>query len=425
MLGSTDAALPVKPTTSASPAQVTPQVPSRPGALEPGSVLAQALFQLYTGQPVTKVDSPPGAGKSTLVAQAVTHLFENTDMSIVVAVFTNQQGADLSEKIAAELGPGKDGNPRVRAGSGNIVPRDGVLAANAPREGAREVVVRTVASCKVAPPKVDLLVIDEAYQTTFADFADAADLAAQVLVVGDPGQIGPVVSFNAEAWERMKAAPHMRCPDVLSQRDDVAQLTLPSSYRLGPQTVATIAPLYDFAFDSLRPQRSIQGHDGEIRTVRVPVRETEYDIETMRTVATLAASYVGMTVVESMPDGTTAARLLTARDVAVVVSRNTQVSAVEALLVESGFALGEFTVGSADRLQGGQWHAVVAVDPALAAAGSGHALSSGRLCVMLSRHMSHLTWVCDETWEDTLAASEDTVDAAKGAAVRALLEDFV
>jgi len=397
--------------------------PTRPRDPEPGSPLALALYEIYTGKPVVMVDSPPGAGKSTLVARAVSHLFDATDATIVVAVFTNDQGADLSERIAAELGPDHEGVPRVRAGSANIPEAEGVL-----RPGdfpdRRCVTVRTVASCKASPPRCDVLVVDEAYQTTFADFADAADFADQVLVVGDPGQIGPVIAFSSDAWDRMKRAPHMRCPEVLLQREDVTRLTLPATYRLGPQTTRVIAPLYDFAFDSRRPLRRLEGLDGEIAVVNVPVREKEYDLDTIGTVVAAASSYVGRTVIETGPNGVETSRALTERDVAIVVSRNAQVSAVEALLLAAGFSVGDFTVGSADRLQGGQWHAVVAVDPALAGAGSGHALSSGRLCVMLSRHMTHLTWVYDDSWSETLAEYEDTTDAAKGTAVRTLLAEL-
>ena len=63
--------------------------------------------------------------------------------------------------------------------------------------------------------------------------------------------------------------------------------------------------------------------------------------------------------------------------------------------------------------------AVVAVDPTLSGAESEHALSSGRLCVMTSRHMTHLTWVYDEGWEDVLEQAADSGDAGRAAAVRA------
>ena len=105
----------------------------------------------------------------------------------------------------------------------------------------------------------------------------------------------------------------------------------------------------------------------------------------------------------------------------VVVSHNVQSSSVKALLDAPG--LGQVTVGTADRLQGGQWHVTVAVDPLIghSAAGS-HQLSPGRLCVMASRHMTHLAWVHDGEWADRLAEVADSpADAAVGLQVRKAL----
>jgi len=63
------------------------------------------------------------------------------------------------------------------------------------------------------------------------------------------------------------------------------------------------------------------------------------------------------------------------------------------------------TVGTADRLQGGEWSAVVALDPIAGGISSEHHTSVGRLCVMGSRHSAHLTWVHDGTWEQSLSQS--------------------
>lgn len=61
------------------------------------------------------------------------------------------------------------------------------------------------------------------------------------------------------------------------------------------------------------------------------------------------------------------------------------------------------TVGTADKFQGGQWHAVIALDSVIGHKLTGaHQMSNGRLGVMASRHMTHLTWVHDGTWEDPM-----------------------
>jgi len=81
------------------------------------------------------------------------------------------------------------------------------------------------------------------------------------------------------------------------------------------------------------------------------------------------------------------------------VSHNAQASVVHAQL--RGRDVDGVTVGTADSLQGGQWAAVVALDPLTGADGlPAHAASAGRLCVMASRHYAHLTWVHDGAWRE-------------------------
>ncbi|GEL47176.1 helicase [Cellulomonas hominis] len=386
-----------------------------------GTPQAASLRDLLAGHPAVLCDSPPGAGKSTMVAKVVSWLHTHTDATVAVATFTNEQGTAIAAAISHELGVDGRGLPQVQVASRNMAVPAGAAAPGA-RTGSNPVTVRTVASCKINPPDVDVMVFDEAYQVTFADFSKAADRAEQVLLVGDPGQIGPVIAFNVGAWSHLRQAPQMRAPEVLAARNGVARHSLQHTYRLGPDTAAAIAPLYPFTFDSARPERHLDGLDGEIACVLVPERPDPYDLATMRSVARAATDYVGRVLVERDENGRPRTRPLGQDDVAIVVSRNAQASALEALLLEAGVP--GITVGTADRLQGGQWHAVVAVDPTLSGAESEHALSSGRLCVMTSRHMTHLTWVYDPGWEDVLEQASDPEDAGRAASVRAALVTY-
>src|SRR5699024_12373345 len=51
--------------------------------------------------------------------------------------------------------------------------------------------VSTVASCRSRAPECDLLIFDEAYQATYADVLRSAENKSELLLVGDPVQIGP------------------------------------------------------------------------------------------------------------------------------------------------------------------------------------------------------------------------------------------
>ena len=94
------------------------------------------------------------------------------------------------------------------------------------------------------------------------------------------------------------------------------------------------------------------------------------------------------------------------------MSHNAQASVVHALL--RGRDIVGVTSRTADSLQGGQWAAVVALDPLTGAEGlPAHAASPGRLCVMASRHYAHLTWVHDGAWRDVTHGDDRVAHRAR------------
>ena len=409
-------------------------VPAEPGAavaeprgrnLEAGSVLAKTLYSVWSGAPVTVVNSPPGAGKTTLVTEIVAHLKERTDLRIVIESPTKRGAHDLAGRIAAELGPDYEGNPQVALSVRQMDPPAGASKGGTEDGGRNIPVVRTVASCRMSPPECDLIIIDEAYQVTFSDAAASADQARQILLVGDPGQIGPVITADVTAFRGRETAPHMRAPEVFSRMEGAAVHALENTFRVGAATVEAIAPLYDFEFGSLRPDRHLLDADGdevpEILSLEVPVAATFDSLDTLVRVARCASEMIGRELVEFAADGTESRRVLEAADVAVVVAHNAQSSGIAAIL--HAMHIEGVMVGTADKMQGGQWQAVIALDPCVGYVTAGsHQLSPGRLCVMASRHMTHLTWIHDGGWEAALSTPEaDPAEAALGLEVRRVL----
>lgn len=371
--------------------------------LEPGSTTAQALFRVWQGYRATVVDSPPGAGKSLLVATVVAHLAARSGLRVVVATPTRPQAQDIAIGIARRIAKPSSVSLAL-SGALEAVDVEGrgfleiKLGAQGAKPTAGRVVVRTLASCALAPPEADVLVIDEAYQSTYADVATASDRCTQLLLVGDPGQIGPVVTVDTTEWERMDAGPHRRTPEVVSRMPDAQVLNLTQTYRFGQETVDVIAPMYAFPFTSARSPRMVVG-EAEVASCRSKSTGDAYSMALMQEVADRAVALVGKTLrVDGEPD-----RKIEPADIAVVAARNVQVNSLRALMNSAGMA--ETTVGTADKLQGGQWEAVVALDPLVGATDGGataHGLSLGRLCVMLSRHKAHLTWVHDGEWAEAL-----------------------
>lgn len=415
-------------TTPTSSQASAPAGPVRPAPLRYGSVAARALYELWSGTSVVVVNSPPGAGKTTLVAEVVHNLLDKgMGASIGIATPTRRAAADIAGRVAETLNS-KD--PATAAGNvhltlSNIRPderRQGVASVTFAGNPAQTVKVSTIASCTIKQPQYDLLIIDEAYQVTLDQLVRAAANCTQLLLVGDPGQIGPVVTANTGPWEGASTQPHRRAPEIVSDYPDATVLNLTSTYRVGADTVEVISPLYGFDFDSLRPDRHIALRDGrrlpEVGHVRIGEAPNTTDLRHMRQVVEVARQMVGAALHETV-DGTETTRTLTPADVAVVVSHNSQSNGVMVLLDELG--LGEVVVGTADKLQGGQWPAVVALDPVVGHRRlSEHQLNLGRLCVMLSRHQAALVWVHDGQADGLLAphVADGSADAATGLEVR-------
>ena len=398
------------PRVEPSPEEVTSarQVPAWE-TLVPGSVLSQALYETVSGRRVTIIDSPPGSGKTTLLVNAALWLGANTDLTVTVAAPTRAAAISVAERLAD-----------VHEQASVVLALNGVdkassKAIHTPGSGAfqgeaGDIVVRTMASLAMSTSTTsDLLIVDEAYQSTFASLTAAAKGSEQVLMVGDPGQIGPVTTTDTSVFDDSPYPPHGRAPDVLRSHPSAKVLHLPTSYRLGTRTVEAIAPLYGFSFDSSRPDRRIDGHE-EIESVQI---DQSNAVDLYADVARLAGTYVGKEVITT--DGS---RPLTPSDVCVVAGDNMAVNGIAGFLSAMGNYPG-ITVGTADRLQGGQWHAVIALDPlASASTVSEHHLALGRLCVMASRHMTHLTWVHSSDWQNLIEAHEVVEESATMIQVR-------
>lgn len=361
--------------------------------LVPGSATARALYSVWSGEPIVTVASPPGGGKSTLIVELVAHLVTRAAMTVRIGCPTNAQVRSLSDRLSAELPDEYRSRVRVMT-----------LAAAGSKWAQRK-----------GPTQVsdggDLFIVDEAYQASFADvIAATGDDYKQILLVGDPGQIGPVVTTNVGPYVDSKSPPHVRALDVFRARADAVNHNIDGTYRFGPATVAAIAPLYDFPFGTHRPARHLVGRDGtvwpELASMAV-VCDSVTDTAIGAAIRERVQQLLHTRPVDADDDSGAPASMLGQHDIAVVVARNTQRVLVQGLLAAE--YLDGVTVGTSDSLQGGQWRAVIALDP-LAGAESltDHTTNLGRLCVMASRHTTHLTWVHAPNWRDLLTGDEAT-----------------
>ncbi|MEN0072410.1 MAG: AAA family ATPase [Propionicimonas sp.] len=404
------------PTRPASNPTPTPAPAPPPAPHMTNRALARALFTVWSGDPAVVVDSPPGAGKTHLITHLAHQLRTRAGMTVAVAAQTRAQALDVANRTAATGAPTAlcVANPRVRpTGLDQAV----IATKSGAMNSAAHVTIATTARWQWSKmPRHDVLLVDEAYQLTFGDLGTLGALADQVVLVGDPGQIAPVVTGSTRRWENWTAGPQVPAPAALvaAHGEDVSVLHLPQTWRLGPDTTALIAPLYPtLQFTSARPPRHVTDATGtplpEYRAVPVARTTSPSDPVLALTAASAARDLIGTAHVHD-PDGT---HTLTPDRVAVIAPHVDQAALIAAALAD----LPGVFVGTINQAQGLERDVVVAVHPL-----AGHADAEsfgadlGRLCVALSRHRAHLSVVVDDHLPTVLdRASRDDASGAVAA----------
>lgn len=394
-----------------APAQASVHAPVQPvaaGHLQ-DPVLARALFAAWSGDRAVVIASPPGAGKTRRVTQLADQLTRRAGLAVAVAAQTRAQALDVTSRIAALGCPvtliGKARTPRPDG----LHPAATWLTAESGLRTTRGVVVATTARWRYLDPalyRADVLVVEEAWQSTFADFGALGGLAGQFVMVGDPGQIDPVVTGDTTRWDRWDTGPQRPAPEAFTAAFPgvATELRLDTTWRLGPVTTALIQPAFypDLPFTSARPPRHIT-LDGtslpELAATALDLPGGTSDPALARAAAGLARDLLrGGTL--HPHDGP--ARPLTEQDIAVIAPHVDQATAVAARLTDLPGVL----VGTINQVQGSEREAVIAVHPLaghrdLAA----HTAGTGRLCVALSRHRCHAHVLTDTATPAVLRAA--------------------
>nr|WP_209499028.1 AAA domain-containing protein [Streptomyces sp. PvR006] len=388
------------------------------------------------------VDSPPGAGKSTLVVRAALELAAAGRPLMVVAQ-TNAQVDDLVLRLAEK-------EPDLEVGrlhSNDSDPYDKALddlenvrkSAKAGELTGLPVVLSTAAKwghVKNVEPWAHAIV-DEAYQMRSDALLAVAGLFERALFVGDPGQLDPFSVVGAEQWAGLSYDPSASAVStLLAHNPDLPQHRLPVSWRLP----ASAAPLVSDAFYPFTPFRSGTGHgdrrlsfsvasdgSGPDRVLdeaaesgwgllELPARHTpRTDPEAVGAVAVVVRRLLdrGGAAVSERAE---AAVPLTPDRVAVGTAHRDQAAAVRAALAELGVT--GVTVDTANRLQGREYDVTVVLHPLSGRPdATAFHLETGRLCVLASRHRHACVVVCRAGVTDLLDAHPSTEPVQLGVAV--------
>ncbi|MGW2419181.1 AAA domain-containing protein [Streptomyces sp. NPDC001709] len=389
------------------------------------------------------VDSPPGAGKSTLVVRAALELADAGRPLMIVAQ-TNAQVDDLVLRLAEK-------NPELPVGrlhSSDTDPYDKALddlpqvrtSAKAADLNGLPVVLSTAA--KWAHVKVDEpwrhAIVDEAYQMRSDSLLAVAGLFERALFVGDPGQLDPFAIVGSEQWAGLSYDPSASAvTTLLAHNPGLPQHRLPVSWRLP----ASAAPLVSDAFYPYTPFRSGTGHgdrrlsfavpsdgSGPDRVIdeaaesgwgllELPARHTpRTDPEAVRAVATVVRRLLDRGGA-ALSERSEAPTPLTADRIAVGTAHRDQAAAVRTALAELGAA--DVTVDTANRLQGREYDITVVLHPLSGRPdATAFHLETGRLCVLASRHRHACIVVCREGVGDLLDDYPSTEPVQLGTLVK-------
>ncbi|SCG43481.1 AAA family ATPase [Micromonospora halophytica] len=380
-----------------------------PPAVEAEQVITAVLADLRSGvHRGVVVDSPPGAGKSTLVVRAAVELAAAGEPLIIVAQ-TNEQVDDLIDRLARKA-------PELRIGrlsAGDYQPSERVkghesvrVAAKVADLGGPAVVIGTAAKwATVTEGCWPWAIVDEAYQMRSDALLRVAGRFERALFVGDPGQLDPFSTVETGRWTGLTWDPMQAAVAVLLRHNPQLPVhRLPVSWRL-PASAAPVVAQAFYPFTGFRAgtgpaERALaftgpgpgDPLDVAVETAaatgwalhELPARHTvRTDAEAASACAALALRVLArgaVAVSEHAPAGSP----VTADRIAIGAAHRDQVAAIRARLGEAGAGV---TVDTANRLQGREYDLTIVLHPLSGRrdATTFH-LESGRLCVLASRH---------------------------------------
>ena len=388
------------------------------------AVRRDLLEAVAADEPLTVVKAPPGSGKTRLILDAAA-LLRHRNKRVAIAAQTNSQVNDICRRLATGFR-----FEVTRFSSSGATPID--LGPTVSWESDKDrlpigvsIVVGTTAKWGLVdlPFAFDWLLIDEAWQMAEADFMLLRQVAPRFVLVGDPGQIPPVVTIDTARWATAPLPPHRPAPELILGAQDstpVLELALPASRRLPFDSVDAVNMFYDFHFESwaapedrhFRAGPNGKGKEldkaidvlqtGSMAGLTVPTPPEGPPLEEDREVAELAAALAAHLLVrggEIRIDGES--REISPRDIGLAATHRKMNTRMREALPAAIAA--EIMVDTPERWQGLERPLMIVVHPVSGVTEpTTFDLETGRLCVMASRHQVGLVIVSRDHLPTTL-----------------------
>jgi hypothetical protein len=373
------------------------------------SVTAEILAGLNRAERGLVVDSPPGAGKSTLVVRAAQTL-ANAGERVMVIAQTNEQVDDLTGRlahVAPELAVGRlaarDYVPVER-----VVARDSVTIATSVADlTGCAVVLGTAAKWAMvsAESAWPWAIIDEAYQMRSDLLLRVAGLFERGLFVGDPGQLDPFSVVQTDRWTGLSWDPVQSAVAVLLRHNpQMPVYRLPVSWRL-PATSAPVVseafyPFAGFTAATTRQDRALDfsthpfGRSALDDVLQIAAESGWglYELPARHAVRTDADAVMACAALAlrlsqrgAMTRSERGEAPLGGARIAIGAAHRDQAAAIRAELDANG--LHDVTADTANRLQGREFDVTIVLHPLSGRRdATAFHLEAGRLCVLTSRH---------------------------------------
>ena len=220
-----------------------------PDDLAPGPNQALRVLSELAARDAAIIQGPPGTGKTHLTAELCGNLIAQGKRVLVTAL-TNRALMELLTKpgLASALAAGlvfkagmsedeKRAIPNLREGK-DIKPQPGTLLLMTYYRMSRLALVASSAP-------FDTVVVEEASQAYLATIAAAQALSTQLLLVGDPQQLPPIMSVTIPENDAQKLeAARDGLRTVCDYWKTPAGLMLTESFRLPPRAVACTNQFY-------------------------------------------------------------------------------------------------------------------------------------------------------------------------------------
>ncbi|MBB2747095.1 UNVERIFIED_ORG: hypothetical protein FHR35_006974 [Microbispora rosea subsp. rosea] len=347
------------------------------------------------------VDSPPGAGKSTLVVRAARQIAATGDPLMIVAQ-TNEQVNDLISRLAT-ADPGLAVGRLSASGyqPPPLPPNVTVSTKAADLTGCPVIVATADKWAYVSDQTWPWGIVDEAYQMRSDKLLRVAPLFERALFVGDPGQLDPFSVVDGDRWAGLSWDPMQSAVAVMSRLNpEVPVHRLPVSWRL-PASAAPLVSEAFYPFTGFQSGTAATDRRLVLTTAGFPIaldqtlqeaaatgwalhelpsRHTiRTDAQAVQACAALAHRLLERGAVAYDEKGS---HPVTPDRIAIGCAHRDQAAAIRAAGAPAGV-----TVDNANRLQGREYDVTIVLHPLSGRrdATEFH-LEAGRLCVLTSRH---------------------------------------